>query len=149
MMLRGMNPLKPKLAWVAFAALLWGGLATSSTMVLGGEYSIDWSTIDGGGGVSTGGGYELSGTIGQPDAGEMSGGTYTLNGGFWAGGAAPQSVCVPDINHDEVVNGSDLAIVLGGWGPGGAFGPADLNEDGTVDGSDLALVLGGWGPCPD
>ena len=47
-------------------------------------YSIDWSTIDGGGGTSTGGVYSLSGTIGQPDAGTMSGGSFTLVGGFWA-----------------------------------------------------------------
>jgi hypothetical protein len=48
-----------------------------------GQYSIDWSTIDGGGGTSTGGVYTVSGTIGQPDAGTMSGGAYTLSGGFW------------------------------------------------------------------
>ena len=33
------------------------------------SYSIDWFTIDGGGGTSTGGVYSVSGTIGQPDAG--------------------------------------------------------------------------------
>lgn len=33
---------------------------------------------------STGGEFELSGTIGQPDAGKMSGGDFTLTGGFWA-----------------------------------------------------------------
>jgi hypothetical protein len=50
----------------------------------GGTYDLTWSTIDGGGGMfSTGGTYELSGTIGQPDAGKLSGGIYTLNGGFW------------------------------------------------------------------
>ena len=48
------------------------------------QYSIDWFTIDGGGGTSTGGVYSVSGTIGQPDAGTMIGGTYTLVGGFWA-----------------------------------------------------------------
>ena len=47
------------------------------------QYSVDWHTIDGGGGTSTGGVYTVSGTIGQPDAGQMSGGTYTLSGGFW------------------------------------------------------------------
>jgi hypothetical protein len=47
------------------------------------NYTIDWSTVDGGGGTSTGGVYSLSGTIGQPDAGTMSGGNYTLAGGFW------------------------------------------------------------------
>jgi hypothetical protein len=48
-----------------------------------GQYSLDWSTTDGGGGTSTGGVYSVSGTIGQPDAGTMSGGNYTLAGGFW------------------------------------------------------------------
>jgi hypothetical protein len=52
---------------------------------LGQSYSIDWSTIDGGGGTSTGGVYSVSGTIGQPDAGgTMTGGQYSLTGGFWA-----------------------------------------------------------------
>jgi hypothetical protein len=35
-----------------------------------GDYILDWSTIDGGGGQSSGGQYVLTGTIGQPDAGE-------------------------------------------------------------------------------
>ena len=48
------------------------------------NFSIDWFTIDGGGGSSTGGGYALNGTIGQPDAGVMSGGPYVLTGGFWS-----------------------------------------------------------------
>jgi hypothetical protein len=49
------------------------------------SYSIDWSTIDGGGNTSTGGVYSVSGTVGQPDAGAaMSGGSYSLTGGFWA-----------------------------------------------------------------
>ena len=53
--------------------------------VLGQSYSIDWSTIDGGGGTSTGGVYSVSGTIGQPDAGgPMTGGNFSLTGGFWS-----------------------------------------------------------------
>src|SRR6185503_17960873 len=48
------------------------------------NYSIDWFTIDGGGGTSTGGVYSVSGTIGQPDTGSMSGGNFSLDGGFWA-----------------------------------------------------------------
>ena len=49
------------------------------------SYSIDWFTIDGGGGTSTGGVFSVSGTIGQPDAGgPMVGGSYSLEGGFWA-----------------------------------------------------------------
>jgi hypothetical protein len=50
------------------------------------SYSIDWHTIDGGGGTSTNGQYSLSGTIGQPDANHqpMTGGNYSLTGGFWS-----------------------------------------------------------------
>ena len=50
-------------------------------------YSLDWWTADGGGGTSTGGSYNLSGTIGQPDAGTtLTGGNYRLEGGFWGSG---------------------------------------------------------------
>jgi hypothetical protein len=52
-------------------------------------YSLDWYTIDGGGGSSSGGGYSLGGTLGQPDAGLLGGGSYTLNGGFWGGVIVP------------------------------------------------------------
>src|SRR5580700_3191178 len=49
------------------------------------NYSIDWYKVSGGGGASTGGIYQVSGTIGQPDAsGAMSGGNYSLTGGFWS-----------------------------------------------------------------
>ena len=48
--------------------------------------SIDWFTIDGGGGTSSGGSFSLSGTIGQPDATAqpMMGGNFSLTGGFWS-----------------------------------------------------------------
>jgi hypothetical protein len=47
------------------------------------QYSIDWYSINAGGGTSTGGPYAITGTIGQPDAGIMTGGNYSLVGGFW------------------------------------------------------------------
>ncbi|WP_372797059.1 hypothetical protein [Pontiella sp.] len=47
------------------------------------QYSIDWSTLDGGGGHSSAGSYTLRGTIGQPDADTMTGGSYAVHGGFW------------------------------------------------------------------
>jgi len=50
-----------------------------------------------------------------------------------------------DINGDCVVNGADLAIVLGSWGPCEGC-PADVFPDGVVDGADLAVVLGNWSP---
>lgn len=60
-----------------------------------GQYSIDWSTIDGGGGASTGGTFSVTGTIGQPDAGTMTGGNYSLSGGFWGVIAAVQTPGAP------------------------------------------------------
>ena len=52
----------------------------------GGSYDLSWSTIDDGGGTTSGGGYTLAGTVAQPDAGSaLTGGDYTLTGGFWPG----------------------------------------------------------------
>lgn len=53
--------------------------------------------------------------------------------------------CIGDLDGDSVVDGTDLAILLGAWG---GTGIADLDQSGTVDGADLAIVLGAWGPCP-
>lgn len=66
-----------------------GMLTLSAAMLIvrtaaGQNYSIDWHTIDGGGGASTGGVYSVGSTIGQPDAGTMSGDDYSLTGGFWS-----------------------------------------------------------------
>ena len=60
-------------------------LSAFSFQALAQSYSIDWYKIAGGGGTSTGGTYQVSGTIGQPDAGgAMTGGNYSLTGGFWS-----------------------------------------------------------------
>lgn len=63
------------------------------------SYSIDWSTIDGGGGTSTGGVYSVSGTIGQPDASTtpMTNGQYSVTGGFWALPTAVQVTGAPTL----------------------------------------------------
>jgi len=54
--------------------------------------------------------------------------------------------CPADLNADGVVDGADLGLLLGAWGPAG--GQVDLNGDGVVDGADLGLLLGAWGACP-
>ncbi len=53
-------------------------------------------------------------------------------------------LCTADLNGDGIVDGSDLASLLAGWG---ADGPADLNDDGMVNGADLAALLAAWGVC--
>jgi hypothetical protein len=71
-------------------------------------YDATWYTVDGGGDMWTvGGTYELSGTIGQPDAGMMTGGVYELTGGFWVS-AVVVSVCVGDMNCDGHINFGDI-----------------------------------------
>ncbi|MBL9118733.1 MAG: lamin tail domain-containing protein [Phycisphaerae bacterium] len=54
--------------------------------------------------------------------------------------------CIADLNNSGAVDGADLAILLGAWGPGPGC-PADLNASGAVDGADLAILLGAWGVC--
>jgi hypothetical protein len=85
--------IKCKLRFV-FAALLF--LSVDFTFAQ--SYSVDWFTIDGGGGTSTGGVFSVTGTIGQPDAGHMSGGSYTVDGGFWGIIAAVQLPGSPLLN---------------------------------------------------
>lgn len=60
-------------------------------------------------------------------------------------GAAP---CPADLTGDGVVNGADLAVLLGAWGPCSGSCPADFTGDGVVDGADLGFMLGAWGACP-
>lgn len=75
-----------RLAWCATVLLLFGMLFPPASMAWaqsGGDYDLTWSTVDGGGAVSTGGKYALGGTAGQPDAGTLSGGDFEVSGGFW------------------------------------------------------------------
>jgi len=62
----------------------------------------------------------------------------------WQGCPVKPECELADLNCDGIVDGSDLAILLGHWGacPGCV---ADINGDGVVDGSDLAILLGHWG----
>jgi len=47
-----------------------------------------------------------------------------------------------DLDCDGSVGASDLALLLGSWGPGEA---GDLDGDGSVGPGDLAILLGNWG----
>ncbi|MDB4775794.1 thrombospondin type 3 repeat-containing protein [bacterium] len=58
-------------------------------------------------------------------------------------------VCIGDLTGDGLVNGADLGILLGSWGPCPSEGSCigDITGDGQVTGADLGLVLGSWGVC--
>ena len=110
-----------------------------------GDYELSWSTIDGGGGRSTGGDYVLTGTIGQPDAGEMSGGDYTLSGGFWVGG--PILSCFVNFEHFAEFARSWLDTPCNA--PNNWCLGADLDFSGAVGLSDIGELAYWWlAECP-
>jgi hypothetical protein len=87
---------KCKTAWLRLVCFCF--LLSAFCFSAWGQYSIDWHTIDGGGGMSTGTVYSVTGTIGQPDAGgPMTNGQYSVTGGFWALPTAVQVTNAPTL----------------------------------------------------
>lgn len=123
-----------------------------------GTFDLSWSTIDGGGGTSTGGVFEVAGTIGQPDAGViLAGGTYEVRGGFWASSVEPIDTCPADIAPppgDGTVGVPDLLAIINAWGACPILPtpcPADIAPpvgDNVVGVPDLLAVINAWGICP-
>ena len=64
------------LRWVLTASIMLAlaGFAAALPGEEGAPFTMDWHTVDGGGGECTDGSYTLTGTVGQHDAGAMSGG---------------------------------------------------------------------------
>ncbi len=91
--------MKRRTIWLMLALLiLLATLGLANANAQTGSYALTWSTIDSGGGTSSGGDYSLSGAIGQPDAGSLNGGNFTLAGGFWVGGfLSPYRIYLPVI----------------------------------------------------
>jgi hypothetical protein len=105
-----------RLALVSISTFVLLLAAARGTAQSGGGYDLSWNTIDSGGVMlAVGGVYELSGTIGQPDASAipMSGGAYTLNGGFWVVSLpACTSFAPADFDRDCDVDGDDFEIFI-------------------------------------
>jgi hypothetical protein len=110
------------------AMSLWPLLLASQA--LGQSYSIDWFTVDGGGGTSTGGVYSVSGTIGQPDVDKTSGGNYTLEGGFWGVVAAVQVTGSPVLS---IRSSAGNAVVVVWPYPSTGFGLQQNANAGTTN----------------
>ena len=117
-------------ALVAFAVLCL--LTANPVWADGGSYDLNWSTIDGGGGTSSGGQYLVRGTIGQHDAAYSQGQQYELLGGFWPG----EPMCF--INFEHFARFAEYWLVIGD------NLPADLHEDNVVDLLDLKEFVDEW-----
>ncbi len=83
-------------ALIGLAAVKQSGLTQEPT------FELPWFTTDGGGGRSSGGGLEVTGTAGQPDAGLMSGGNLSVSGGYWYRSAATEAAA--DLSLTQVVS---------------------------------------------
>ena len=55
--------------------------------------------------------------------------------------------CVADLDGNGLVDGADIARLLGNWGVQGDAA-ADLDNNGIVNGADLGILIASWGPCP-
>ncbi|MBW8039346.1 MAG: hypothetical protein FVQ85_05050 [Planctomycetes bacterium] len=109
-------------------------LVSNTLAQSGGSYELSWSTIDGGGGRSSGGQYTLLGTIGQPDAAYSADGDFELLGGFLPGGP----LCFVNFDH--------FARFAQYWLETGTGLSADLyeDEDNKVNGLDLGVFIDEW-----
>ncbi|MFM9994237.1 MAG: hypothetical protein ACKVU4_00385 [Phycisphaerales bacterium] len=113
--------------------------ASRARAQMGPNLDLSWSSIDSGGGVSTGGGFTLTGTIGQPDAGTASGGGFEVSGGFWAGGGGPPP-CYPDCNNSGSLSVADFGCFQGKYVLGDLY--ADCNGSGALSVADFGCFQG-------
>lgn len=90
-----------------------------STELIGGSYSIQPISTNGGGLTTTSGVYEISASTAQPGGvGVIEGGPYRFEDGFWAAVAAVSQTVISLINYDirpNPIDGLIDARDLVGW----------------------------------
>ena len=109
------------------------------------QFELARSSIDGGGVMrSTGGAFELSGTIGQPDVGVLIGADYELSGGFWF--PIPPGDCNEDggIRLKDVADFEECLLGPDDLSAEEACRCFDLDGSGRVDLLDFAAVQIGF-----
>lgn len=124
---------------------------TSSALA---QFDVSWTTIDAGGDASYGGPWQITGTIGQPDAAAVGGSPIQIAGGFWPG--VSNQVLIGDLNCDGTVNNFDIDPFVFALTDSAAYQAlfpncdilaADINGDGSVNNFDIdpfvQLLTGG------
>jgi hypothetical protein len=139
-----MNWLASFRSMIIFAWCILGLIVTAT---FGQPYSVPWHTIDGGGGRSTFGAFELNGTIGQHDPGPtLSGNGFTVIGGYWVVAGGGGGSFTPDSfsTFRGVLVSGDLNSVLNSDN-------SDLchNPGITLFPSEAPVTLDFVGTCPD
>jgi hypothetical protein len=86
--------------------------------IAGAAYTLDWTTMDAGGGASKGGAYTVTGTIGQTDPGVLTGGRYALSGGFWAMPELLQTPGGPPLRIEKAVQADTYLLAWPAPSPG-------------------------------
>lgn len=108
-----MNPLS-RIRALPFACVL------SLTAAAQAQFSMPWYSIDGGGGVSTGGSFTLMGQVGQPDTACLPGGGFSIAGGVLTTPSCA-TLCYPNCDGSTtppVLNVLDFACFLNRFAAG-------------------------------
>ncbi len=126
---------------------LGGSAQNTMTFAPVSAFTVDWSTIDGGGGAMSGGTFQISGTIGQPDASSrasrLSGADFQIIGGYWA---VTLPECASDFDGNGFVTGDDFDAFVNEFVAG--TDDADFDGNGFVTGDDYdAFVIAFEGGC--
>jgi poly(3-hydroxybutyrate) depolymerase len=111
--------------------LTYGATRTYTTSIFSGSAPVRFTEVQG------------TGHVYQPGAADL------IWNRFFSQHVARGTACAPcpmDLDRNGAVDGADIAILLGSWGPCSNC-VADLDRSGSVDGTDLAAILAAWGPC--
>ena len=95
-------------------AVTFDNFSVTAEAFVSSRFGVDWFTMDGGGGRSSGPRFGMQGTMGQPDAdGALGGARFTVYGGFWR---TLQAVQMPEAPWLWVESAGPGLINIG-WDP--------------------------------
>ncbi|MCC7366578.1 MAG: hypothetical protein IT303_19630 [Dehalococcoidia bacterium] len=85
---------------MAVAALAVALASVTAVFAQAAGWDLSWYTLSGGGGKSSGGTYDVYGSIGQSIVGQASGGVFTLDAGHLGGGQEKYKRFIPAVASD-------------------------------------------------
>lgn len=88
--------------WAAgLAALAAGAIVATVVAQSASGWDVSWRATSSGGGVSAGGNYVVTGSLGQPVAAHSAGGAYAVDSGYLAGTAEKYRAFFPALASDK------------------------------------------------